>query len=668
MKRLELHNDIETYCELDLTKVGVYKYARHPSFEITIFAYAFGDDDPVYIDMTNDEYPGQSIPDEVWNALTDPTVLKIAHNANFEITCMTEYYGLDIDPAQWYCTQVAAGYLGLPLSLAKIAEVLNLPEQKDASGKALIKYFAMPCKATKVNGGRTRNLPHHAPEKWLQFCEYGAQDVRTEHAIYKYQKRFPGLPAIEWKYWQQDQQINARGISIDVDLVQSTLTLWAEVMAEVIEEMKKLTGLDNPNSQKQLTGWLAEQGYPMSSLGKEFVADAIASDIASDEVKAVLRLRQFASRTSASKYNTAMTYLCDDGKVYGQIQFYGASRTGRFAAKGIQIHNLKKMIGKFLTGKTAEKTHAKIVTARESVRKLIATVLYSDVTDVISQLIRSIFIASPGKKVISSDFAAIEARVLAWLAGVEWKLDVFRSHGKIYEATASKMFNVPIEEITKANPLRAKGKVSELALGYQGAAGALVQMGAEREGLTLDELPGLVTIWRDANPETVKFWGDVEKSFKECFRKQTTVILRLKYTQLKFIYDSGHVFIELPSGRRLAYHGVQLNGGRYGTSITYMAVDQLTNKWVADDTYGGSLVENITQAIARDCLVETMYAMRDEIDIIFHVHDEIVVEEPEETADECLQYMEQQMAVSPLWAPDLPLSGEGYISDFYKKD
>lgn len=662
MKRRELHNDIETFCELDLTKVGVYKYATHPSFEITIFAYSFDDDPVTVVDCTNDTYPGESIPVEVWEALTDPEVLKIAHNANFELTCIGNYYNLELDPAQWFCTQVAAAYLGLPHSLEMIAKALKLENQKDRNGKALIKYFALPCKPTKVNGGRTRNLPHHAPEKWQQFCDYGAQDVRTEHEIYTYINRFPPMPAIEWQYWQQDQRINSRGIAVDVNLVEETLAVWDEVMQEVNDEIKELTGVDNPTSLPQLKAWLAAQDFEMDSLAKEQLQDAINSEFTPDHVRKVLELRQLASRTSASKYSTALEYLCDNGRIYGQIQFYGAGRTGRFAAKGVQIHNLKKMLDKALAN------HGRIETAREAVRKHLVSVLYNDATDIISQLIRSIFVAPPGKKVISCDFSAIEARVLAWLAGEDWKLEVFRTHGKIYEATAAKMFNVPIESIGKGNPLRAKGKVSELALGYQGAKGALITMGALREGLTEDELPELVKIWRKANPKTKQLWYDVQDAFIECFEKQNSVVLRRKYTKLVFTYDRGYVFITLPSGRKLAYHGVQLKPGKYGKNITYMAIDQKTKQWVADDTYGGSLVENITQAIARDCLVECLYAMDDYIDIIFHVHDEIVAEEPEETADECLQYMQEQMAISPDWAPDLPLGGEGYVSDFYKKD
>lgn len=654
----ELHIDIETFCELDLTKVGVYKYATHPSFEITIFAYAFDNDEVRYIDLAQ----GGKIPADVMLALTSKYVLKIAHNANFEIVCIGEYYQLALDPAQWFCTQVAATYLGLPASLEKIAQVLNLENQKDASGKALIKYFAMPCKPTKVNGGRTRNLPEHAPEKWQQFCNYGAQDVRTEQDILKYIRKFPPMPAIEWKYWQQDQRINSRGIHIDINLVEETLAVWDEVMTEINDEIRQLTGVENPTSLPQLKAWLADQDYPMSSLAKEYLEDAINGEFAPDHVRKVLELRQMASRTSASKYSTALKYLCDDGKVYGQIKFYGAGRTGRFAANGIQIHNLKKMLDKMLS------THERIVTAREAVRKHLVSVLYSDPTDIISQLIRSIFVAPPGKKIISCDFSAIEGRVLAWLAGEYWKLEIYRGDGKVYEAVAAKMFNIPIQEITKNSPYRSKGKIGELALGYQGGAGALIQMGALKQGLTEDELDPIKVAWRVANPNIVKFWREVEDAFKKCFRERTTVKLRKKYTTLTFTYDRGYVFIELPSGRKLSYFGVQLRPGKYGDKITYMALDQLTKRWVPDDTYGGSLVENITQAVARDCLVECMYAMDDAIDIIFHVHDEIVAEEPEETAADCLRYMSKCMAISPDWAPDLPLGGEGYISDFYKKD
>lgn len=649
----ELHIDIETFCGVDLTKVGVYRYAQDPSFKIVLFAYSWGNDEPILVDTYYDAEPGESIPLDVWEALTDPNVLKIAQNANFEITCIGEYFGLDLDPKQWYCTMIGAAYHGLPLNLDKIAEVLGLENQKDAKGKALIKFFSMPCKPTKVNGGRTINEPLDDMGKWWDFGEYCRQDVRTECDIYSYLQRFPPLPATEWLYWQQDQAINKRGIYIDREFIEAAIEANTKFLQDVHEEIIQRTGVDNPNSLAQLKAWVeAELGEAVPSLAKNELIDLLASEHVPDHVKRVLELRQLGSKTSVAKYDTMLKYACNDQRIRGLIQFYGANRTGRYAGRAVQIQNLKRTFDRGLE------------TAKEAVRKGLAEVLYEDVADLVSKLVRTALIAPKGRKLISCDFSAIEARVLAWLAGEDWVLEVFRTHGKLYEATASKMFSIPTEEITKGSPWRSRGKVAALALGYQGAAGALVQMGALREGLTEEELPEIVAGWRKANPTIVKLWRNVENAARECITNRRTVVLRTKYTALKFEYDRGYMFITLPSGRRLSYYGAQVTGRK----ITYYGIDQTRKMWCKDDTYGGSLVENITQAVARDCLTETMDLLHEDVNIIFHVHDEIVAEEPDELAEDVLRYMGEIMAISPAWARDLPLSGEGYISQYYKKD
>ena len=646
-----LHIDIETFCELNIGDVGGYRYAQDPSFKITLFAYAWDDDPVVVVDCYDDENPGDSIPGDVYEALTDPDVLKIAHNANFEIVCIGTYFGLGLDPAQWFCTMIGAAYLGLPLSLDKVSEVLGLAHKKDPKGKALITYFALPCKPTKVNGGRTVNRPEDAPEKWEAFKEYNAQDVRVECEIYKYLAKLPGVPAIEWAYWVQDQEINARGVFIDQEFIRAAIDVNAKVLAEVRAEIVKLTGVENPNSLAQLKAWLQSQGVTVPSLNKEYLAE-VDPELLPDVVARVLELRAQGSRTSTSKYDKMLDYVGADGRVRGLIQFYGANRTGRYAGRGIQIQNLKKTIS------------GNLAVAKEAVIKELAELLYDDVTDLISRLVRTAFISAPGKTLVVSDFAAIEARVLAWLAGEDWVLDVFRSHGKIYEATAANMFNVPIEMVKKGSDLRAKGKVAALALGYQGGSGALIAMGALREGLTEDELPGLVRTWRQANPQIVKFWRELENAARYVVKNKAVYVVKKKYTSIKFSYERGYMFITLPSGRRLAYYGAHLDGNKIG----YYGLDQVKKIWVKMTAYGGLLTENITQAVARDCLAETLYGLRYVMPVIMHIHDEIVGEVPDAVAAETLDQVNEIMATSPKWAPDLPLEGDGYISKYYRKD
>lgn len=650
-----LHIDIETYCEKDVSDVGVYRYAEDPSFRIILFAYSW-DEGPTYaLDTSDDTFPGEGIPADAWKALTDPDVQKIAHNANFEFVCISTYYGLSLDLTQWFCTMIGAAYLGLPLGLDKVAQVLGLSEQKDTRGKALISYFCKPCKPTKSNGGRTRNLPEHAPEKWAAFIEYNGQDVNTEKEIYRYLMGFPGLSQTEWGYWVLDQIINGIGISIDRELIESALEANAEFTKGVHDELVNITGIDNPNSLTQLKRWLRQElGYEVHSLGKDYLKDALDGELLPDHVARVFRLRQFASNTSISKYDTMLAYVCADGRIRGLLQFYGANRTGRYAGRGVQIQNLKRTLKKGLE------------TAREAVRKGIADLLYDNVPDVISRITRTALVPVGGYSLVVSDFSAIEARVLAWEAAEEWVLDVFHTHGKIYEATAANMFHVPLDMITHGSDLRAKGKVATLALGYQGSVGALIAMGALREGLTEGELPAIVKAWRSANPAIVKYWREVEAAAKHVIEKKTRYVLRKKYCSLVFSYDRGYLFIELPSGRRLAYYGAEVSKGR----ISYWGMDQVKKIWVKTDTYGGSLVENITQAIARDCLCDTMRRIYYDagLPILMHIHDEIVCEVPESEAAEKLAVMNDIMSVGPEWAKGLPLKGDGYLSKFYKKD
>lgn len=648
-----LHIDIETYSEVDLRDTGVYPYAAHSSFQILLLAYRWDDGPEIVLDLHADDTPGDSVPDDVWYALCDPAVLKIAHNANFEMVCIASAFNLPINPAQWFCTMVGAAYLGLPLTLDKVSQVLGLTEQKDAKGKALITYFCKPCKPTKKNGGRLRNMPSDDPEKWEDFKEYNAQDVRVECAILNYLDKFPPILPAERLYWVQDQDINARGISIDLDFVHAAIKTNNEFLEFVHSEIIRLTGISNPNSPAQLKTWIERQtGEPLRSIGKEFLAEAINEDLLPDNVVQVLRLRQLGSRTSVSKYTAMLNYLCADGRIRGLVQFYGANRTGRFSGRGVQVQNLKKTLGKGLE------------TAKLAVIKGVADLLYDDVPDVVSKLVRTALVAKPRHSLVVSDFAAIEGRVLAWLAGEDWVLEVFRTHGKLYEATYANMFNVPIESVVKGSDMRAKGKIAALALGYQGAVGALITMGALREGLREEELPGIVKRWRIANPKIVKFWRECEQAVKHVIINRSSIALRKPYCSIGFSYERRYLFITLPSGRRLSYYGAEVRNNK----LTYWGMDQVKKIWIRIDTYGGSIVENITQAVARDCLTDSMLRMDGKVNILMHIHDEIVAEEPDEIAQNQLKVMEQIMSVSPLWASDLPLEGDGYVSKFYKKD
>jgi DNA polymerase len=650
----KLHIDIETFCDLDVGDVGVYRYAEDPSFKIILFAYAWDDQPVTVLDTYYDAFPGESIPADVWKALTSPDVLKIAHNANFEYVCIGTYFGLGLDLRQWFCTMVAAAYLGLPLGLDKVGQVLGLVHQKDAKGKALIQFFCKPCKPTKKNGGRTTNEPTDDPEKWEDFKYYNGQDVRVECEILKYVSRLPGLPDIEREYWVQDQVINGTGITIDRGFIEAAIEVNDRLVEEVRQEIIDITGISNPNSPVQLKAWLKKKlGQDVKSIGKEYLADAVDNDLLPDDVARVLELRAIGSKTSTSKYGTMLDYVGSDGRIRGLLQFYGANRTGRYSGRGVQIQNLKRTI------------KGNLEVAKEAVRKGVAELLYDDVPDLISKLVRTALVAAPGKSLAVSDFSAIEARVVSWIAGEEWQLEVFRTHGKIYEATAANMFHVPIEMVTKGSDLRGKGKVASLALGYQGSVGALITMGALREGLTEPELPAIVSAWRSANPHIVKLWRDVQDAAKHVIKNKTSYVLRKPYCTLKFSFERGYLFITLPSGRRLAYYGAAVEGSK----ITYWGLDQVKKIWVKMDAYGGLLTENITQAIARDCLCNAMYGIgKYDIPILMHIHDEIVAEADDDKAEATLEVMNEVMAVSPVWAKGLPLKGDGYVSKYYRKD
>lgn len=669
----ELHLDLETYCELPLKgakSVGAFRYAQHHSFEILMLAYQW-DDGPTYcVDVA----AGEEIPAEIWDALEDPTVIKYAHNAPFEMACFEYGCGIAIDPTQWRCTMIMAAYLGLPLALDKVAKVLRLTDQKDARGTRLINYFCTPVtKPTKKNDFRTRNLWHHQPEDWCDFKDYNKQDVRVEVAIHKYCARYTPVPLIEWEYWAMDYRINSAGVSIDVSFVRAAIRSNNEFQARTHAAIIELTGVDNPNSMPQIKKWLSEQGFDIPSLGKDFFIDADLT-LYPPHVLRLFNLRKLASKASISKYDCMLRYLCADGKNHGLFQFYGANRTGREAGRGVQPQNLKKTFSNAEDieavardmGVTFDDVLAivgdSLETAKEAVRLGLADVLYNDVPDIISKLVRTAIIPARGSKFAICDFSAIEARVLAWLAGEDWVLEVFKGHGKIYEATAANMFNVPFESVTKGSAMRSKGKVATLALGYQGAVGAMLTMGALREGILEHEIPALVKAWRRANPNIVKFWRLVESAVKHVLERKSRYVLKLKYTKLTFSYERGYLFIELPSGRRLSYYGASLRGNK----ITYYGLND-TGQWVMLDSYGGKLVENITQAVARDCLFDSLYRLQ-HLDLRMHIHDEIVAEALEDQAAETLEEMAEVMGVSPHWCKDLPLRGDGFLADFYKKD
>ncbi|HWQ74497.1 MAG TPA: DNA polymerase [Syntrophomonas sp.] len=653
MKTLQI--DIETYSSTDLIKCGVYRYAEDPDFEILLFGYAYDDDPVQVIDLTAFE----DLPDEVIEDLTNPCVLKTAFNANFERTCITKHFSIECDPAQWQCTQVWALTLGLPSSLKDVAQALKLEAQKDDRGKALIKYFSVPCKPTKVNGGRTRNYAYHDPEKWQEYIEYNRQDVIVEREIRHKLSRFP-VPAHEWKLWALDQKINDTGMRIDPALVQHAIKCSNQYSARLRQAARALTNIDNPNSLPQLKAWLADQGLDTpDGLGKEFMP-GLLEEAPSEEVKQMLELRQEMGKTSVDKYNAMSRSVCQDDRIRGVFQFCGANRTWRWAGRIFQPHNLPQ-------NKVEDLALAR-KTLRSGDYDWLET-LYGAPPFILSQLIRTAIIPAEGCQFIVADFSAIEARIIAWLADEDWVLNVFRGHGKIYEATAAQMFKVPIETIIKGHvnyALRAKGKVAVLACGYQGGPPALIAMGALKSGIPEDDLPGIIRQYRQANPNIVRLWYAAEKAAIEAVQCKTTV----KLTHgVRYRYESGVLFADLPGGRSLAYVNPRIKPDpKFNKDgLVFDGMDQVKKKWMAQRTYGGRLVENLVQAIARDCLAESMTRLDQEgYSIVMHVHDEVILEMPTDAGS-----VEHACAVMgrPIpWAPGLPLTAAGFECEFYQKD
>ena len=640
--------DIETYSDQPLPKTGVYRYVESPLFEILLFSYSVDGGPVKVVDLAC----GESIPQDILAALEDESVIKWAFNASFERICLSRYLGYPtgnyIDPCSWRCSMIWAATMGLPLSLEGVGTVLGLEKQKLTEGKDLIKYFCQPCAPTKTNGQRTRNLPAHAPDKWLNFKKYNVRDVEVEMAI---QDRLANYPVLEsvWDEYHHDQEINDRGVALDMELVKQAIALDARSRSELTTAMKELTALENPNSVQQMKLWLADNGLETDTLGKKAVAEMLKT--ASPEMRRVLTLRQQLAKSSVKKYQAMETAVCADGRARGMFQFYGANRTGRWAGRIIQMQNLPQ---NHLTN---------LADARGLVRDGdfdAVEFFFDDVPDTLSQLIRTAFVPREGAKLIVADFSAIEARVIAWLAGEEWRQKVFAEGKDIYCASASQMFGVPVEKHGINGHLRQKGKIAELALGYGGSVGALKAMGALEMGLSEEELPPLVDAWRQANPMITKLWWDVDRAAMEA--------VRFKHTNethgIIFSCRSGMLFITLPSGRQLAYVKPKIGTNKFGGDcITYEGVGG-TKKWERLDSYGPKFVENIVQATARDILCYAMQTLR-HCSIVMHIHDEVVIEaDPRMSLDAVCD----QMGRTPPWAKGLQLRADGYETDFYKKD
>lgn len=657
MKHLSI--DIETKSGADIGKTGLYRYAQDPDFSVLLFAYK-EDDLPVRV---VDLAMGEAIPTRILEAMKDPLVTKHAYNAAFEWYCLNRAgYKTPLD--QWKCTMIHGLYCGYPAGLEATGKAIGLPQDKRklTTGKALIRYFCVPCKPTKSNGGRTWNLPRHAPEKWKLFKEYNGQDVVTEHEILKRLQAFP-VPEAEWQQWRMDVQMNAFGVRVDTGLIQGALEVGGRTMEELTREAYRITGISNPNSPTQILGWLEEQGIPLDNLTKETVAGTLERTDLPEMVRRVLVIRQQMGKTSIKKYTAMDTAKCEDDRIRGLTQFYGASRTGRWAGRLVQLQNLPRNYLRTLDS------------ARNLVKqKNYAAVkaLYGNVPDTLSQLIRTAFIPSEGHKFVVADFSAIEARVIAWLAGEEWVNEVFATHGKIYEATASQMFHVPIEKIVKGNPeyaLRQKGKVATLALGYQGGTSALIQMGALDMGLAEEELPDIVHRWRNANPRIRDLWYAVEEAaLQVMYTAQPQAINGLIFRlEGDVIYGQSFLTVQLPSGRKIFYPKPFLQENKFGKqAIHYYTVGQQTHKWEVTSTYGGKMTENIVQATARDCLAETLSRIHAlGLQVVFHVHDEVIIDAPMDVAVDAVCGL---MGEPIPWAPGLILKGAGFENSYYMKD
>jgi DNA polymerase len=648
--------DIETFSSADLKTSGVYKYVQASDFEILLFAYAVDEDAVEIVDLAQ----GEGLPEKILVALTSPYVLKTAHNANFERTCISQHFKTYLPVEQWCCTMAKAAMLGLPLSLDAASKALKLSNEKSSAGKGLIRYFSIPCKPTKANGQRTRNLPHHDLQKWQQFKDYCVQDVVVERAINK-KISFFTVPAAETRLWQLDQIINDTGVLLDKQFVKNAIIMDKTYREKLTAEAIELTGLDNPNSAAQLKKWLTtETGEEVTTLRSTDIPELLKS-APTGTVTRVLELRQEMSKTSIKKYSAMMNCVCSDSRVRGLLQYYGANRTGRWAGRLVQVQNLRK------------NEMSDLDMAREIVKQgdlELMEILFGNVPDVLSQLIRTAFICPPGHTLIPADFSAIEARVIAWLAGEKWRLEVFNTHGKIYEASASHMFKVPIEQVTKGSDLRQKGKMSELALGYQGGPNAIIKIEIsnktpKEKRIPEEELPRLVAMWRQANKAIVNYWKTCENAAIDCV--ETGQPVRLNHG-IRFFMERGILFIELPSKRRLTYLRPQLRPNKFGGhSLYYEGMDQEKKTWGLQQTYGGKLVENIVQAFARDCLADAMLRVHDAgYKIVMHVHDEIVNEVP--TGKGSVEEINRIMGEPIPWAKGLPLRADSYETLYYKKD
>ncbi|MCD7717391.1 MAG: DNA polymerase [Lachnospiraceae bacterium] len=662
MKIKEMSIDLETYSEVDISKCGAYRYAESENFEILLFGVSVNGGPVTVYDLAC----GDTIPDEILAALADESVTKWAFNASFERVCLSnwlynhhpEYFkgysipgdpaGSYLDPSSWKCTMIWSAYLGLPLNLAGAGAVLGLENQKLTEGKDLIRYFCSPCKPTKANGGRTRNLPHHAPEKWDLFKKYNLRDVEVEMSIQKRLSRYP-VPEQVWDEYHLDQEINDRGILLDMDVVNNAIAFDARSRSALMETVQNLTALDNPNSVAQMKLWLSANGLETQSLGKKDVAKLIPDTEGS--IREALQLRLQLAKSSVKKYQAMKNAVCRDGRAHGMFQFYGANRSGRWAGRLIQLQNLP------------QNHMPDLAEARELVRAGdydTLELLYDDIPDTLSQLIRTAFIPRPGYKFVVSDYSAIEARVLSYLAGEKWRSRVFAEGKDIYCASASQMFGVPVEKHGVNSHLRQKGKIAELALGYGGSVGALKSMGALEMGLTEDELQPLVDAWRSANPNIVQYWWDVDAAVKTTVKQR----INTKVGSIRFQYKSGMLFIHLPSGRTLSYVKPKMGENRFGgESVTYEGVGS-NKKWQRIESYGPKFVENIVQAISRDLLC---FAMRN-LSFCFicgHVHDEVIIECSQDVSVDAICSI---MSRSPDWMPDILIRGDGYETEFYKKD
>ena len=654
--------DLETFSDVDLQKCGVYKYAQSPNFEILLFGVSVNGGEVVVYDLAQ----GDTVSMKIVEALTDDTVTKWAYNAAFERICLSVWlqrnypayfhsYSIDedtvgdyLDPSAWKCSMIWAAYMGLPLSLAGAGTVLGLEEQKLKEGKDLIRYFCVPCKPTKVNGGRTRNLPEHDMEKWNTFIFYNKRDVEVEMSIQDKLKKFH-VPDFVWDEYHLDQEINDRGIALDMAVVENAIAFDAKSKAELAEKMQELTDLDNPNSVVQMKQWLSDNGLEMDSLGKKEVAQAVKT--APKELAEVLQLRQQLSKSSVKKYQAMQNAVCMDGRARGMFQFYGANRSGRWAGRMIQLQNLPQNHMPDL-----EQARGLVESGNYDAMEL----LYDDIPDTLSQLIRTAFVPRPGMKFVVADFSAIEARVLSYLAKESWRTEVFANNGDIYCASASAMFGVPVEKHGVNGNLRQKGKIAELALGYGGSVGALKAMGALNMGLSEEELQPLVDSWRAANPNIVRFWWEVDRCVKETVKKRVPT----ETHGIRFIYQSGMLFIKLPSGRQLSYAKPRMGENRFGgESVTYEGVGG-TKKWERIESYGPKFVENIVQAISRDILAHSMRTLS-HCFICGHVHDELIIECGMGVS---LDAICEQMGRTPAWIPGLLLRADGYECSFYKKD